>query len=134
MIIAQLNLKFKFSNRTGILTGRHKKYKMRVIEIACLSIAILPRNSSSFYWDSLDKLAMDKDYLIKNCKKVEEAIEKAEEHTKAELAKYYKQENDRLMDRNAELETRHVAESNNIRAMKKTIKIVTETQYGCILK
>jgi len=127
MVIAQLNLKFKFSNRTGILNGKHEKYKMRVIEIACLSIAILPRNSSSFYWNSLDKLAMDNDYLIKNNELVDTARIAAERDVEEELARMFNNKNRRLQSRNEELEARHIKEINDIRAMKKTINIVTGT-------
>lgn len=123
MIIAQLNWKFDFSNRQGILRGKHNRYKMRVVEIPCLSIAILPRNSSQFYWDSLDKLAMDKNYLIKNNAR----IEKAEKKAKDKMERMYASENKKLRERIEELEARHIEESNNIRAMKKTIKIVKAT-------
>ena len=127
MIITQLNWNFKLSNRTGILRGKHNKYKMRVIEIMFLSIAILPRSSSCFYWDSLDKLAMDKDYLIKNNRRVEKAIEVAEKAVESRMMRIFNDENEKLRKINTELEERSITDSSDIRALKQTIRIVKAT-------
>lgn len=123
MIITQLNWKFKFSNRTGILSGRHSQHKMRVIEIGFISIGIIPTSSEGFYWDSLNKLAMDKDYLIKNNDKIEKAVKQAEVSERARLVEIFNDENKRLRFENEKLSTRLYQTDRDIASILKTIEL-----------
>jgi hypothetical protein len=110
--------------RKGLLKGKHKKYPMTVISLVFFDIALMPKETDMFYWEMLDKLASDSDYLIKNNDKVDEAIKQFKEKEKERLERHYRSQIDRLTKRNDELRDENDKTSNSIRVLKKAIKIV----------